>query len=196
MLNEKNKKVIAVQSVIPGEGKSFISMNLASVLAMNNLKVLLVGVDMRRSKLNQVFQRDNKKGLSTYLSNQDTFDDVIENTSVANLKFVASGPIPPNPAELLENDNFDQFIEKAKSRFDYIVLDSPPVSLVADGIITGLKADINLFVLRFRYSSKDQVQFLNSIENLPSSAILLNDAIKENFSSGNYYSKSNHYYEE
>ncbi len=197
LLNEKNKKVIAVQSAVPGEGKSFISSNLASVLAMNNLKVLLVGVDMRRSKLNQIFQKDNKKGLSTFLSNQDTFQDVIENTLINNLKFVPSGPIPPNPAELLENGNFENFIEEAKLKFDYIILDSPPVSLVADGIITGRKADINLFVIRFRFSDKDQVQFVNSIENLPSLAIVLNDAIKENFSAGNYYSKNaNNYYEE
>lgn len=196
MLNEKNKKVIAVQSSIPGEGKSFISSNLASVLAMNNLKILLVGVDMRRSKLNQIFQKDNKKGLSTFLSNQDSFHDIIESTSISNLKFVPSGPIPPNPAELLENGNFDIFLEEAKSIFDYIILDSPPVSLVTDGIITGRKADINLFVLRFRYSGKEQVQFINSIENLPSMSIVLNDAIEENYSAGNYYNKTNNYYQE
>lgn len=196
MLNEKNKKVIAVQSSIPGEGKSFISSNLASVLAMNNLKVLLVGVDMRRSKLNQIFQKDNNKGLSTFLSNQDSFQDIIENTSLNNLKFVPSGPIPPNPAELLENGNFDLFMEEAKSIFDYIILDSPPVSLVTDGIITGRKADINLFVLRFRFSGKEQIQFINSVENLPSMAIVLNDAIKENYSAGNYYNKTNNYYRE
>lgn len=196
MLNEKNKKVIAVQSSVPGEGKTFISSNLASVLAMNNLKVLLVGVDMRRSKLNQIFQNDNKKGLSTFLSNQDSFQEVIMNTSISNLKFVPSGPIPPNPAELLENGNFDLFMKEAKIDFDYIILDSPPVSLVADGIITGQKADINLFVLRFRFSGKEQIKFFKSIENLPSMAIVLNDAIKENYSDGNYYSKTNNYYQE
>jgi tyrosine-protein kinase Etk/Wzc len=189
-----DKKVIAVQSTISGEGKSFVSMNLASVLAMNNLKVLLVGVDMRMSTLHNSLKSSNKKGLSTYLSLQDKFDDIIESTPIGNLCYVPSGPIPPNPAELLENVQFERFIIEAKSRFDYIVLDSPPISLVADGIITGRHADVNLFVIRFRYSSKEQVKFINEHDmrkTLPNLALVLNDAVKDNFGSGNYYNSRN-----
>ena len=195
MLNdEEKKKVIAVQSTISGEGKSFISLNLASILAMNNHKVLLVGVDMRMSSLHKILKSPNKKGLSTYLSNQDHFNDIVESTPVENLSFVSSGPVPPNPAELLDNGYFEHFMEEAKSRFDYIILDSPPVSLVADGIITGRYADVNLFVVRFRYSSKNQIQFINEHDfkkTIPNLALVLNDVIKDNFGTGNYYSKKN-----
>lgn len=194
LLSGENKRIIAVQSSISGEGKSFVSMNLASVLAMNNLKVLLVGVDMRMSTLHKVINSSNKKGLSTYLINQDLFDDILESTPINNLSYVSSGPVPPNPAELLENGNFERFLEEAKSRFDYIILDNPPVSLVTDGIIAGRHADVNLFVIRFRYSNKDQIKFLSELEikkTLPNIALVLNDAIKENFGSGNYYSNRN-----
>jgi len=194
MLSGDEKKVIAVQSTIAGEGKSFISMNLASILAMNNFKVLLVGVDMRMSNLHKVLKSDNKKGLSTYLSNQDRFEDIVESTSINNLSYIPSGPVPPNPAELLENGNFEHFMKKAKSDFDFVILDSPPISLVTDGIITGRYADINLFVIRFRYSGKEQIKFINEHEikkTLPNLALVLNDAIKENFGSGNYYNNRN-----
>lgn len=189
-----NKKVIAVQSTNSGEGKSFVSMNLASILAMNNLKVLLVGVDMRLPTLHNALDSKNTKGLSTYLSNQDRFEDIMETTPINNLIYIPSGPVPPNPVELLENSYFEQFMEEAKSRFDYIILDSPPVSLVTDGIITGRHADVNLFVIRLRYSTREQIQFINEHEfkkTLPNLALVLNDAIKENFGSGNYYSYRN-----
>jgi tyrosine-protein kinase Etk/Wzc len=194
ILTGDDKKVIAVQSTVAGEGKSFVSTNLASILAMNNLKVLLVAVDMRMSNLHNVLKSNNKKGLSTYLSNQDGFADIIETTPINNLSYIPSGPVPPNPAELLENGNFERFMEEAKSRFDYIILDSPPVSLVTDGIITGRHADVNLFVIRFRYSSREQIKFINEHEinkTLPNLALVLNDAIKENFGSGNYYNNRN-----
>ncbi|NDP27150.1 MAG: polysaccharide biosynthesis tyrosine autokinase [Flavobacterium sp.] len=194
ILSGNDKKVIAVQSTIAGEGKSFISINLASILAMNDLKVLLVGVDMRMSSLHRILKSDNKKGLSTYLSNKDKFGDIIETTAINNLSYITSGPVPPNPAELLENGSFERFMEEAKSRFDYIILDSPPVSLVTDGIITGRHADINLFVVRFRYSSRELIKIINEHDNkktLPNLFLVLNDATKENFIEGNYYNNRN-----
>jgi len=194
ILNGDNKKVIAVQSTIAGEGKSFISLNLASILAMNNFKVLLVGVDMRMSSLHKALKSDNKKGLSTYLSHQDHFEDILETTQISNLSYISSGPVPPNPAELLENGFFERFMTEAKSRFDYIILDSPPVSLVTDGIITGHHADINLFVIRLRYSSREQIKVINDHrlkKTLPNLSLVLNDAVKENFGNGNYYNNQN-----
>lgn len=200
LLDGADKKVIAVQSAVSGEGKSFISLNLASILALNNYKVLLVGIDMRRSSLHTILKSDNIKGISTYLSNQDKFDDILETTQISNLSYISSGPFPPNPAELLENGRFEGFMTEAKSRFDYIILDSPPVLLVADGFITGRQADLNLFVVRLRYSSKDQFQSINKQEirkALPNMALVLNDAISENYGSGKYYNnRYKNYYEE
>jgi capsular exopolysaccharide synthesis family protein len=156
--------------------------------------VLLVGVDMRIPTLQNALNSNNKKGLSTYLSKQDQFEDIMETTPIESLIYIPSSPVPPNPVELLENSYFDRFMEEAKSRFDYIILDSPPVSLVTDGIITGRHADVNLFVIRLRYSTREQIQFINEHEfkkTLPNLALVLNDAIKENFGSGNYYSYRN-----
>lgn len=193
-LSGEDKKIFAIQSYIPGEGKSFIALNLASILAVNNFKVLLVGVDMRMSTLHDILKSDNSTGLSNYLINQDSFENIIESTPITNLSYVPSGPVPPNPAELLENGNFEQFIKEAKSRFDYVILDCPPISIVAEGIITGRYADINLFVLRFRYSSREQIKFINEFElkkMVPNPALILNDAVKDNFGSGGYYSYKN-----
>jgi capsular exopolysaccharide synthesis family protein len=189
MLSVQDKRVIAVQSCIPGEGKSFVSINLATILAMNSFKVLLVGADMRMPSL-KIFNSNNQHGLSTYLSKQEKFEDVLENTPIPNLSFVPAGPIPPNPAELLENGLFGQFISKAKSCFDYIILDSPPILLVTDGIIIGNHAEINLFTIRFNFSRKEHIKVINEIEvmnKLPSIAIILNDAVRGNYRNGNYY---------
>ena len=149
---------------------------------------------MRMSSLHRILKSDNKKGLSTYLSNNDKFGDIIETTAIKNLSYISSGPVPPNPAELLESGAFELFMEEAKSRFDFIILDSPPVSLVTDGIITGRHADVNLFVLRFRYSSREQIKFINEHDNkktIPNLVLVLNDATKENFGEGNYYNSRN-----
>ena len=172
-------------------------MNLASILALNNLKVLLVAVDMHMSILHKVLESENKKGLSTYLSNQDLFEDIIEATPISNLKYISSGPTPVNPAELLDNGNFERFMQEAKSRFDYIVLDSPPVSLVTDGILAGRFADVNLFVIRFGYSRNDQLKFINEHETkktVPNIVLVLNDADRDNFGYGSYYHRKNNGY--
>lgn len=194
MLNGHGKRVIAIQSTVAGEGKSFVSLNLASILALNNNKVLLVAVDMRMSNLNKVLKTSNEKGISTYLSKQDSFEDIIEATPINNLSYIPSGPVPPNPAELLENGRFEKFIEEAKLKFDYIILDSPPVSLVTDGIITGRHADVNLYVIRFRYSRGGHLKFLSELEmkkTLPNLALVLNDATNENSPIGSYYNSRN-----
>jgi tyrosine-protein kinase Etk/Wzc len=199
LLSREEEKIIALQSTLPGEGKSFIALNLATVLAMNNLKILLVGVDMRMSKLHQVLKLDNKTGISTYLSNQNNFEQVVQATNLENLSFVPSGPVPPNPAELLENGTFEKFLTEAKSKFDYIILDTPPISMVADGMIVGKLANVNLFILRFGHSSKEEVNYINELtvnKTLPHLNIVLNDATDDNFGYGksNSYRKNKGYY--
>ena len=197
LLSRDEEKIIAIQSTLPGEGKSFTALNLAAVLAMNNLKVLLVGVDMRMSKLHLVLKSDNKIGISTYLSNQNTFEDVVQSTSLENLSFVSSGPVPPNPAELLESGYFERFLAEAKTKFDYIILDTPPISMVADGIIVGKLANVNLFVLRFGHSSKEEVNYINELtlkKTLPHLNVVLNDATDDNFGYGKNNKKNKDYY--
>jgi len=197
ILRGEEQKVIGVHSAIPGEGKSFISLNLACIIAMNKKKVLLVAVDMHKPRLNLIFGMDHhQEGLSTYLIHQNKFDDIVHPTLVENLSYVSSGPIPPNPAELLENVGFERFIGEAKAAFDFVILDNPPVSIVTDGNITGRYSDTNLFLLRQDYSHKAQLKFIDQIvakDTMPQICIVLNDLKTDNYGYGNKYGNTGYY---
>ena len=187
MLPGTAKKVIAVHSTIPGEGKTFVSINLASIIAMNNLNVLLVGCDMRKPSLQKLFDQKDSAGLSNYLIGQVTLDQIIQPTNVKGLSFVPSGHIPPNPAELLENPLFDQFLEEVRARFDIVVMDNAPISIITDSVIVGRKADANLFILRQEFSHRDQIKFVNELSRqnkLHNIAIALNDVQVKSYGYG------------
>ena len=179
ILKGHTKNVIGVHSTIPGEGKSFISLNLATIIAMNDKKVLLVATDMRKPRLNALFDIDHKQtGLSTYLIKRDTFSEVIRTTHIPNLSFVSSGPIPPNPSELLENGGFERFITEAKSIYDYVIIDNAPVPVVTDGLISARYCDTNIFVVRQDYSHVAQVRYIDQLavkEMMPQVCIVIND---------------------
>ncbi|MRT91933.1 tyrosine-protein kinase [Ancylomarina sp. 16SWW S1-10-2] len=199
LFTEKGSKLVCVHSMIPGEGKTFTALNLGTIIAMDNKKVLLVGCDLRKPRLHEIFGIGNTKGLSTFLIKNHSLKEIVTSTKVQNMSIVNSGPIPPNPAELLGNGEFERFIDEAKKEFDYIILDNAPVTLVTDGILTSKYADANLFVLRQGYSHKDQVKFINQLsekESIKHIGLILNDAKQSN--TGNYgsYGYGNGYYEE
>jgi len=194
MLTEPNHKVICIQSTSPGEGKSFISLNLGSILAMNNKKVLLIGADMRKPKLHKVFNTNNEHGLSTYLIGYDTIEQAIFPTTVNNLSLMPSGPIPPNPAEILGKAEMKTLIEKVRSNYDYIILDNAPVSLVTDGIIVSQLSDLNIFILRYGVSHKHQLEMINHYadKQMISHLAMVVNGIKSN-AFGYSYSKYTRY---
>jgi tyrosine-protein kinase Etk/Wzc len=170
--------VIAVTSTISSEGKTFISINLAAITALLGKKVLLVGLDLRRPRLHRVLGIDNNEGLSTYLIGNCEYDEVIKETSIKNLYYATSGPVPPNPAELIEDDRLDIFIAKAKKEFDFIFIDTPPVAIVSDTLLIARFVDINLFIVRQRYSSKNTLELINELfndEKLKHMGIIIND---------------------
>jgi len=176
---EGNKvPVISVSSTISSEGKTFISINLASIIAMLGKKVLLVGLDLRKPRMDKIFENDGLEGMSTFLSDECSFDSVIKNTQIPNLFFTPSGPIPPNPAELIDSNNMKVFVDKAKGIFDFIIFDTPPIAVVTDALLLGNFTDINLFIVRQRYTSKntlemiDQLRIKKTIKNI---AIIIND---------------------
>lgn len=176
--SEPGQKVIGIHSISPGEGKTFTSTNLASILAMNDKKTLLIGADMRKPRLHQLFGLANSQGLSNYLVGQFGETDITKQTLIDNLWVIPSGPIPPNPAELLERPRMTALMEWAKKEFDYIIFDNAPVSMVTDGLITCRHADLNLFILRYGVSNKDQLKFINEITgkgNMPNAALVIND---------------------
>jgi len=197
ILREKDQNVIGVHSAIPGEGKSFVSLNLACIIAMNKKKVLLVAVDMHKPRLNLVFGMDHhQEGLSTYLIHQNNLSEVVHPTLVENLSYVSSGPIPPNPAELLENGGFERFIEEAKTAFDFVILDNPPISIVTDGNISGRYSDTNLFLLRQGYSHKAQIKYIDQLvakNTVKQICIVMNDLQADNYGYGYKYENMGYY---
>lgn len=175
---DKQQKIIGLHSVQPSEGKTFNSTNLASILAMNDKKTVLIGADMRKARLHKIFNIPNLTGLSNYLAGQTQSKEIIKETGIDNLSVIVSGPVPPNPAELLERPAFKKLLSELKQEFDYIIIDNAPVSRVTDGLITSKETDLNLFVLRYGVSKKDQLKFINDIAKqgvMNNPALIIND---------------------
>ncbi|BDD06886.1 polysaccharide biosynthesis tyrosine autokinase [Aureibacter tunicatorum] len=164
MMKGNDEQVISLNSVISGEGKTFNSINLASIFAMSSKKVLLVGADLRKPRLHKALPIKNVIGLSTYLAGSTSFDEVIQNSGVNdNMKIVASGPVPPNPSELINNQRFQEFLKIAKSNFDYVVFDNAPLGLVTDAALVNKYVNRKLFVVREGYSLKDSIEFIDDL---------------------------------
>ena len=178
MLGKDDNKVILVSSTISGEGKSFVASNLAVSLAMLGKRTVLLGLDLRKPKVHNLFGIDNSKGLSTFFIGRDNWDDLVEETTVPNLFVMPSGPIPPNPAELMAGSKFEELIAALKENYDFIVIDSPPVAVVTDAVLISRLCDTTLFVLRHRYTSRnvlDLVEDLSKSKTISNMALLLND---------------------
>lgn len=162
-----NKKVITISSTVSGEGKSFIAMNLGGVMAMSNKKVILLDLDMRKPKDNILTSpEDRSKGISTILIKKNTWQQCLIHTSIDNFDCIPSGPHPPNPSELLMNPEFAELLDSLKKEYDYIILDTPPVGLVTDGIIAMKLSDITIYIFRANYSKKDFLFNLQRIINI------------------------------
>ncbi len=155
--------VIAVTSTVSGEGKTFVAVNMAAIISMLGRKTLLVGLDLRKPRIHKILGLDNAEGMSTFLSSNSKYDEIIQKTSIENLWFAAAGPIPPNPAELIERKSMSEFLEKARKQFDYIILDTPPVAVVTDAMLLARLSDMTIFVVRQRYSSKNTLSLIDEI---------------------------------
>ena len=162
-INDLNK-VISITSTVSGEGKTFLAINLGGIISLSKQKVLLVDMDMRRPKIHLAFeQREMNKGLSTILINKHSVEDCIMHTNMENLDYLPSGPTPPNPSELIMGSEVDHLLEQLKQQYHTIILDTPPVGLVTDGILAMKKADITIYTIRADYSRKDFVNTLNRL---------------------------------
>ena len=148
LASEKMSKIICITSEVAGEGKSFVAVNLSSTLSLIDKKVILIAADLRRSKLHKTFNVPNDIGLSNYLANQCTEEDIIMHSAHASLDFIISGPVPPNPSELLHTERMIQLIASLRERYEIIMIDTAPIGLVSDAIPLIRMSDINLFVIR------------------------------------------------
>ena len=143
---DRELKTIAVISALPGEGKSTTISNLAVVIAQSGQKVLVVDCDLRKPKQHSIFAAENR-GLTNYLISQEPMESFIQATEVENIHLMTAGPVPPNPAELLESRKFKELLEQLKGYYDYILLDCTPVVPVADSTIIAEQADGVLMLL-------------------------------------------------
>ena len=175
---EDKPVVVAVSSTVSGEGKTFVAMNLAAIVSMLGRRTLLVGLDLRKPRIHKIVNVNNAEGMSTFLSGNCSYDEVIQKTDVENLWFASSGPVPPNPAELIERPAMSDFLEKARKQFDYIIIDTPPAAVVTDGLLLAQRADVTLFVVRQRYSSKNTLNLIDEIyknKEIKNPGIIVND---------------------
>jgi len=164
LLTSKEKKVILLTSSMSGEGKSFIALNLASTLALSNKRVLVMELDLRKPKISKMLGLDNGLGFSNHMIGQVDLNKIIVPSGVnENLYVIPSGPIPPNPSELLMMPQVNKLFATLKEHFDYIVLDTAPLGLVTDAQLLSVHADASLYVIRQGYTFKQQIMFLDEL---------------------------------
>lgn len=193
LASHKASKIICITSEISGEGKSFVTVNLASTLALIEKRVVLIAADLRKSKLHRAFGNDNKKGLSSLLSGQAKLEDVLTHDTVHNIDFIPSGPVPPNPSELLHTEAMKALLRQLEKDYDYVLLDTAPVGLVSDAIPLIRSSDVNLFVIRSGVSQQRAANIperLSREYGLSNLAIVLNafgdDALYSNYYTTDY----------
>lgn len=190
---ENDKKVILVTSTISGEGKSFISANLAISLSLLSKKVVIVGLDIRKPGLNKVFQLSTKeKGITQYLANpeMDLMSLVQQSDVNKNLYILPGGTVPPNPTELLARDGLDRAIETLKKNFDFIILDTAPVGMVTDTLLIGRVANLSVYVCRADYTHKAEFALINELaenKKLPNLCSVINGIDLKRRKYGYYY---------
>ncbi|MCG9793941.1 polysaccharide biosynthesis tyrosine autokinase [Flavobacterium algicola] len=160
--NVNGAKTVMVTSSVSGEGKTFCSLNIATVFALSEKKTVIVGLDLRKPKLSNEFGLSNDVGVVNYLINQKKVEDIINKTHIPYLDVILSGPIPPNPSELILSEKMNELIDELKQQYDYIILDTPPVGLVSDALELTQYVDVTLYIVRQNFSKKEMITLLNN----------------------------------
>ena len=196
VLDGPEKKIIQFTSSTSGEGKTFVSSNLAMSMALLGKKVILIGLDIRKPRLAEMFNLpDHKKGITLFLSGDANdkellFEQIMPSGINANLDILPAGIIPPNPAELLSRKNLDKAMEYLKEVYDYIILDTAPVGLVADTLIIARVTDATVYICRADYTPKSNIELVNTLYDegkLKNMSIVLNGIDMEKRKYGYYY---------
>jgi capsular exopolysaccharide synthesis family protein len=191
-ISSKKKKIL-VTSSIPGEGKSFVAANLAISLALTDKKVVLLEVDLRKPKLSEIFGMNsaaNGNGISNYLIGEKEADEIIKRTEAnPNLFIISAGPIPPNPSELILNGRIQELLVYLENAFDFIVIDTAPVSPVTDAYLLSQFCDATLYVVRHAYTPRIYLQLLdenNRVRGLKNLALIFNGVKARGIGKGGY----------
>ncbi len=195
VLDSPDKKVINIVSSMGGEGKTFVTINLAISLALLDKKVIIIGLDIRKPKLAEYLGMDNKIGMTSFLTGQITKEQLILPTSIhPNLSVIMAGPVPPNPNELLAKQSLDNLIFELRKEYDYIVIDTAPIGAVSDSFSLNRIADVNLYVVRANYTPKRAIEdatLLYKHKKLKNLYFILNNIDKRKI--GYSYAPGKHY---
>jgi len=179
LLSGAQERVILLTSSMSGEGKSFVAMNLAATLALSGKKVVLMELDLRKPKISEKLKLNNKQGFSTYVIGKTSYAQLVQPSGIhENCWVIPSGPVPPNPAELLLLDTTKQLFADLRKQFDYIVIDTAPVGLVTDAQLLGYLADVTLYLVRQGYTFKQQLLLSKELYQqgkLPRMNLVVND---------------------
>jgi len=164
ILDKEEANVIAISSSISGEGKTFVSLNLAGIYTMASKKVIILDLDLRKPKIHLGLKVENKEGMSAILSGTSKWRDCLQKSDLTeNLDFITAGVIPPNPSELILNGVLDSLISELRENYDIIIIDNPPVGLVSDGFNVMNNSDCPIYVVRANYTKRALMQQLNKL---------------------------------
>lgn len=181
--------IYLITSSMSGEGKTFCSVNLATVFALSGKKTLILGADMRKPRIFQDFGLENDVGLSNYLIGQASLEDVIQQTSIENLSLITGGIVPPNPAELLVQDSMKELMQLLKNKFEVIVIDSPPLGIVSDALMLWPYADHSIYLVRQGYTRAGQIKQVDEMlqeGKIKNVSLLFNDVKVNRYGYGYY----------
>lgn len=188
-------KIVLLTSTHPSEGKTFCAANIACILAKTKKKTILIDFDLHKPKQANAFNLKNDIGVSTFLAGKSSVNEIIQETPIENLHIILSGPRTPNASELIHEPALQDLIEELKKRYEYILLDTPPVGLLSDSLYLMKFSDVNLFVLKAYKSKPDSVELAASLvekNNIKSMSFILNGVSSKNIPAGyggNYYYK-------
>lgn len=176
-MSSDSARVIVLNSSISGEGKSFVSFNLAQTIALSGSRTVLLGFDLRKPKDFKPLAINTNVGITSFLSGQATIYDIITKTRNENLDIVMAGQAPPNPAELISSQYTDELLNYLKEEYDYIIIDAPPVGIVSDGLLLMEKADLTIFLARIKHTPKKifTQQLMEFKEKNFNTCIIVND---------------------
>lgn len=177
IIPQGENRLISVSSTVSGEGKTFVAINLAGILAVSGKTVLLIDLDLRKPKIHLGFDVDNEKGISTILIGKNNVEDCIKHSTLKNLDFITAGPVPPNPSELTTSKEMTDLLAIVRKQYDYVIIDNPPLGLVTDAIVNFAKADCPIYVAKAGFSKRNYIYNINHLleeKKLDKLTIILN----------------------
>ncbi len=162
---DSTKKTILVTSNAPGEGKTFTTINIGAILANGGKKVVMIELDLHKPRIQKALEMNADIGISTYMVGQNTLEEIVKPTLVKNLYTILSGPIPPNPSDLILSEKLKEIINYAKENFDYVLIDTPPAGLLSDATYLMQYSDINLFIMNTKFATKQVLNLFHKLVN-------------------------------